>query len=273
MTVTQTATGEFDQPYELSSSAPRQFEEDGFIHLTDVLPAGCIDAIEPEITSNVIELNTNTRPLAERDTYSKAFLQIENLWQHSPAVKQLAFSRRLAQIAADLMGVRSVRIFHDQALYKEPNGGITPWHADQYYWPMTSDRCCTIWLPLQDTPVEMGPLSFARGSHRLPIGRDLPIGDDSEQKLQQLLAEQQCEIVSEPYRRGEASYHLGWTFHRASANISTTPRRVMTVIYLDADIRLNEDVEDTHPGLIDRWFPGCPPGGVADSTQTPVLYP
>lgn len=138
---------------------------------------------------------------------------------------------------------------------------------------MDTDRCCTIWLPLQDTPLEMGPLSFARSSHRMPLGRDLPIGDESEQILQGLLADRHYDVVEQPYRPGEASYHLGWTFHRASPNTSTWPRGVMTVIYLDADIRLNDNVQDTHPGLIDRWFPGCVPGGVAESPQTPVLYP
>lgn len=56
-----------------------------------------------------------------------------NLWQHSERAHELVFSRRLAQIAAELLRVDGVRLYHDQALYKEPGGGITPWHADQYY--------------------------------------------------------------------------------------------------------------------------------------------
>jgi hypothetical protein len=35
----------------------------------------------------------------------------------------------------------------------------------------------------------MGPLEFAAGSHRFQYGRDLPIGDESEAKLQEALGE------------------------------------------------------------------------------------
>ena len=198
-------TSELAQPFRLPDGSVERFERDGFVRLSRVLDPETVRRIEPEITAKVIELNTMHLPLAERDTYHRAFLQVENLWEHSARVEELAFSPRLAQVAADLMGVRGVRLFHDQALYKEAGGGITPWHADQYYWPIDSDRSCTLWLPLQDTPPTMGPLSFARGSHRMSLGRDLPIGDESEQTLQRLLSEQDFPVVSQPYRLGDAS--------------------------------------------------------------------
>jgi ectoine hydroxylase-related dioxygenase (phytanoyl-CoA dioxygenase family) len=50
-------------------------------------------------------------------------------------------------------------------------GGLTPWHADQYYWPVSTDNTCTAWVPLQPTPLEMGPLAFSAGSHRYNVGR------------------------------------------------------------------------------------------------------
>ena len=121
------------------------------------MPAGIgspatIAAYEPEITGKVIELNTQDLPLEARDTYGKAFLQVMNLWQDSELVLEFVSSPRLARIAAQLLGVRSVRLYHDQALYKESGGGVTPWHADQYYWPFATDRCVTAWIPLQDSP-------------------------------------------------------------------------------------------------------------------------
>ena len=80
-----------------------------------------------------------------------------------------------------------MRLYHDQALYKEPSGGITPWHADQYYWPLNTDRCCTAWIPLQDTPLEMGPLAFSPGSHMVDLGRSLEISDQSEATIKEAL--------------------------------------------------------------------------------------
>jgi hypothetical protein len=78
------------------------------------------------ITELVIRLNTLTKSMEERTTYERAFLQIMNLWREDKTAREFVFSRRLAQIAADLMGVDAVRLYHDQALYKEPSGGFTP---------------------------------------------------------------------------------------------------------------------------------------------------
>ena len=82
-------------------------------------------------------------------------------------------SPRAAQYEASLL----------KRLYKEPGGGITPAHADQYYWPLASDRTITAWVPLQPVPVEMGPLGFYARSQSVAFGRDLGISDESEDKI------------------------------------------------------------------------------------------
>ncbi|MFE6806689.1 phytanoyl-CoA dioxygenase family protein [Streptomyces sp. NPDC057681] len=273
MTVTATSPmPELDRPYDgLSSNAVADFDRDGFAHLRNVLTPETITAYEPTITSEVIRLNTQDLPLAERDTYGKAFLQVTNLWEHNEKVRELVFSRRLARIAAELLGVHAVRLYHDQALYKEPNGGITPWHADQYYWPLSSDRCLTVWLPLQETPMEMGPLAFARGSHHFAYGRDLPISDESEARLKKAVREQNFEDVVEPFTLGDASFHRGWTFHHAGPNRAAVPRRVMTVIYMDAEIRVAEPTND-HQAADRGWMPGTAIGQVPGTPLNPVLY-
>jgi ectoine hydroxylase-related dioxygenase (phytanoyl-CoA dioxygenase family) len=258
--------------YELPPDAVDRFDEQGFVHLPGVLSAQTIAAYEPEITGKVIELNTMHLPMEMRSTYDKAFLQVANLWEHSEVVREFVFSKRLAQIAAELMGVSGVRIYHDQALYKESGGGITPWHADQYYWPLGSDRCVTVWVPLQETPAEMGPIAFAAGSHRFAYGRDLPISDASEHQIQAALAEQDFPTVETPYQLGEVSYHLGWTFHRASPNNSAVPRRAMTIIYIDADITVTEPVNDSQRADLRAWMPGTKIGATPDTHLNPVLY-
>ena len=260
-----------DSPYQLDPGAPAQFERDGFIRLHDVLSPATIAHFEPEITNKVIELNTQHLPMDERNTYQKAFLQVTNLWEHSEVVRQLVFSKRLARIAAELMGVKSVRLYHDQALYKETGGGITPWHADQYYWPFSTDRCCTIWIPLQATPLEMGSLSFATGSHLVEFGRDLEISDESEAKLSEAIDERGFDVSVAPYDLGDASFHLGWTFHRASPNRTETPRRAMTIIYIDAEMTVAEPANPSQAGDM-GWMPGVKPGEVPDTAVNPVLY-
>lgn len=270
--MTEASAMTLDTPYGLDQDSIARFGKQGFVKLPDVLSADLIARYEPEITAKVIELNTMHLSMEERSTYDKAFLQIGNLWRHSAVVEELVRSKRPARIAAELLGVDGVRLYHDQALYKEAGGGITPWHADQYYWPLSTDRCCTIWLPLQETPLEMGPLAFAAGSHHVEFGRDLAISDESEAALQQALAERDFPLVQEPYALGEASYHLGWTFHRASPNTTQTPRRVMTIIYIDADIVISEPTNDDQRQDLASWFPGVKPGETPATPLNPVLY-
>lgn len=266
-------TDDLDRPIAVDHAMVRAFGERGFVHLRSVLSPETIAQVEPEITQTVINLNTMHLPLSERSTYDKAFLQVCNLWRSSPAARRLVFAPRLAHLAATLLGVPSVRLYHDQALYKEPGGGITPWHADQYYWPLSSDRVCTAWIPLQDTPAEMGPLSFAVGSHRMTVGRDLEISDESEEHIREQVTRSGLEVSSEPFSVGDVSFHSGWTFHHAAGNSATEPRRVMTVIYMDAAIRVTEPTNDHQRTDLTQWLLGVGPGEMPSGKLNPVLWP
>jgi ectoine hydroxylase-related dioxygenase (phytanoyl-CoA dioxygenase family) len=262
-----------EQPdFSLSKAQLDAYQTNRFVHLEGVLPAKMVRDHGEEITRLVLALNTQTQPLHLRDTYSRAFLQVMNLWRQSPVVRDLVFNRRLAGIAASLMGVRSVRLYHDQALYKEPDGGITPWHADQFYWPLASDRTVTAWIPLQDTPLEMGPLEFAGGSHTLEGGRALGISDHSESAIDRMLDAQGCPRVIEPFELGDVSFHSGWLYHRAGPNTTARPRGVMTVIYMDADMVLKEPENDNQRLDWETWCPGAEVGQIIDTPLNPVLY-
>ena len=261
---------ELDAPFALKQEQIGRYQEDGYIKLKHVLFPELIEHYRKSINMRVAELAGDALPLEERSTYEKAFLQIMNLWVHSAEVKEFVFGKRLARIAAELMGVSGVRIYHDQALYKEPGGGITPWHADQYYWPVDSDKTITAWVPLQQTPLAMGPLAFSRKSHRFQIGRDLEISDESETTLKQALSN--FPVDDSSFNLGDVSFHSGWTFHRAGANSSGRPRAVMTVIYMDENIRLIAPKNKNHVTDIARWAPGLQTGDLLASPLNPVIY-
>lgn len=258
--------------FTVDADTRQRFDRNGCVKLRGVLDPDAVAAWAPTISQTVIDLNTEHTPLAERDTYGKAFLQVSNIWQSSAALQTFAFSQDLARIASELLGVSGVRMYHDQALYKEPGGGHTPWHADQYYWPFATDRCVTVWIPLQDTPSDLGPLAFAETSQSFEIGRDLAISDESERELQAALSAADFPVDDSPYALGDVSYHLGWTFHRAGANRSSEPRRVMTMIYVDADMVITEPTNDNQVRDLSVWMPGLRPGDVVSSPLNPVLY-
>jgi ectoine hydroxylase-related dioxygenase (phytanoyl-CoA dioxygenase family) len=265
-------TRDLHTPYPLTAAQIAQFERDGFIKLREVLSPETLVHYGAEITRLTIALNTQSQPLEKRSTYDRAFLQVMNLWQHSAVVTEFVMGRRLGRIAAELLGVRGVRLYHDQALYKEPGGGITPAHADQYYWPLASDRTVTAWVPLQAVPEAMGPLGFYARSQSVQFGRDLGISDESEEKISANMARHGFAFDSGAFDLGEVSFHLGWTFHKAGANVSDRPRAVMTVIYMDADMLLAPALSAAQANDRDQWCPGVQPGECIATALNPVIY-
>lgn len=258
--------------YNLSPDQISFYRQNSFIKLKNVPPREVIDSYNKIISDKVRELNKVDLPLEKRDTYGKAFLQLFNLWKQDETIKKLVFSKRLAKIASDLMEVRGVRLYHDQALFKEAGGGITPWHADQFYWPLSSDKTITAWIPLQEVSLDMGPLEFSAGSNKLIYGRELAISDESEIKLKEKLRVNDFPHIIEPYDIGEISFHSGWIFHRAGANTTDRVRKVMTIIYMDKDMILKEPENDNQRLDWETWCPGATVGEVIDTPLNPVLY-
>ncbi|HKR76801.1 MAG TPA: phytanoyl-CoA dioxygenase family protein [Rhodanobacter sp.] len=263
---------DLDRPYPLAAQQIADYRRDGFIKLKQVFDADELAHYGAEISRLTIALNTQTRPLEERSTYDRAFLQVMNLWEESATAREFVFGKRLAGIAAALMEVDGVRLYHDQSLYKEPGGGITPAHADQYYWPVASDRTITAWVPLQAVPQDMGPLAFFAGSQHEAFGRDLEISDESERAITANMQARGFRVVDEPFDLGEVSFHSGWTFHRAGPNRSTQPRAVMTVIYMDRDMRLKAPDNHMQQADWERWCPGAVVDAVIDTPKNPVLF-
>lgn len=262
-----------DELLPLGDACITRYESEGFLRLRQVLDQGELKGFGAEITRLTLALNQQDKPLEARNTYDRAFLQVMNLWRVSDDVKHFVFGQRLAHIAAQLLRVDKVRLYHDQSLYKEPSGGITPAHADQYYWPLASDRTITVWIPLQPTPLEMGPLEFFKGSHRTSIGRDLPISNESEAQICADMEARGFDVDRTGYDLGDVSFHAGWTFHRAGANLTDQPRSVMTIIYMDADMRVADPVNDMQRADLAQWLPGLRPHEVAASPINPILYP
>lgn len=260
------------ESYSLHKEHIEFYQENKFVKLKQVLSPGIINYFNEEVSRVVAVLHQDTTPLQQKDTYGKAFLQLMNLWVKDEVVRQLIFSPRLAQIASELLKIEGVRLYHDQALFKEGGGGITPWHADQYYWPLATDKTITAWIPLQATPLTMGPLEFSAGSHQIVEGRELMIGDESEQVIGKSLKVTDYDHVIEAFDIGEISFHSGWIFHRAGANLTDHSRKVMTIIYMDKDMKLKNPENENQIADWHTWCPGAKIGEVIDTHLNPVLF-
>jgi len=269
---TTTSLPDLSSDYQLDDRQKASFRENGHVLLRGVADAAEIAAYEPVITAAVDRFSADVRPLAERDTYARAFLQISNIWETDEAVKKFSMARRFGKIAADLMGVDGVRMYHDQALYKEAHGGFTPWHQDQYYWPLDTSNTITMWMPLVDVSIEMGALTFASKSHRDGYQVAMKISDESEDYFSKLVREKGYPIAQEAMQAGDATFHAGWTLHNAPGNNTDRMRKVMTIIYFaDGAGTIIPDNPNREADLT-RWHPGVKAGEPAVSPLNPIVW-
>lgn len=261
-------------PHNLSEHEIEEYRTKGHVLIRGVCLSHEIEAYRYAILEAVRRLNTERRRLEDRDTYGRAFLQTLNLWTHDEACRQFVISRRFAEIAAKLMNVSRVRLYHDQALFKEPSSGYTPWHQDQHYWPLATDKTITMWMPLVDLNADMGVMNFASGSHTEGYLGDFEISDKAETQFNQFIHERGYTVAKgEPMRAGDATFHSGWTLHNASANRSKRMREVMTIIYYEDGAFVAPADNKNRQLDLETWLPNCIPGELAASHLNPVLFP
>lgn len=266
------ALPEMNNTYFLAPDVVAAYQRDGHVLVRELSTAEEVAAWRPVLAAAVREHLERAAPLAERDTYHKAFVQVANLWERFDDVRRFVMARRFARVAAQLMGVRAVRLYHDQALYKEPGGGPTPWHQDMFYWPLAGDQSITMWMPLVDVSADMGSMVFASGTHRYGSLLNQGISDESEAYFERLVRDKQMPTVQYTLRAGDATFHAGWTLHKATPNHTDRMREVMTIIYFADGLRVAEPANANQPADLARWLPGCRPGDLAASPLNPIVY-
>lgn len=256
----------------ISKSDIADFREKGHALTRELLSPAEIAIYHDVISEAAKKYNTEKRKLEDRDTYGKAFLQIMNLWRNDEAVKKFVLSKRLAKVAADLLGVENVRIYHDQALFKEPGGGPTPWHQDQYYWPIDTTNTITMWMPLVDIDVDMGMLTFASGSQKNGALFNTEISDESEAEFDKYVQENQFDISrARTMKAGDATWHYGYTIHNAPGNKSDIMREVFTIIFLAEDAKITKPKNSWQENDLKNWLMNKEIGTLADSELNPLV--
>lgn len=255
-----------DAPHSLPPGKHEEFVRKGYTVLRGLASAEETAAYLPHIREATEGNKRDNAP------YAKAFIQVGNLWELSGHVRRFSFSRRFARAAAELMGVDGVRIYADQGLFKEPGGGATAWHQDQYYWPIDTRKTITMWMPLVDCPIDMGSLVFAGGVHERGPLAQMEIGDAAAEFFTRRAMEEEWPLQIYELKAGDATFHAGWTPHKAPGNSTDRMRAVMTIIFMAHDARLIEPMNEHQPADLARWFPGKKPGDAAASRLNPIIW-
>src|SRR5262249_3274506 len=153
-----------------------QFQRDGFVVIPDLLTDEEVDQYGAAVTAGVQARTAgDDRPLAERSRYEQSFVQCMNLWEDRLDVRKLTFHPRLGQAAAELLEVDGIRVWHDQALYKQAGGRQTDAHQDHPYWPMKETASVTAWIPFEGATQTSGALAFLPGSHLIGMRKFINI--------------------------------------------------------------------------------------------------
>ncbi len=142
-----------------------RYRRDGFVHVPALLSLAEVARFRSAVDEAVATRQRDDhRALAERTPYEQSFIQCTYLWEDFPVVRALTFHPKIAGLAADLLGAPTIRIWHDQALYKEAGGRETDAHQDHAYWPIAQADAITAWIPLIDVDKVNGCMGYVAGT-------------------------------------------------------------------------------------------------------------
>jgi Phytanoyl-CoA dioxygenase (PhyH) len=204
------------------------------------------------------------------------------------AVYDLVMTPRVHEIAAELSGADSLRIFNTALINKAPGAesrfatvGI---HCDAAYWRTCSSKeMLTAWVPLQDTTLEMGPIRYYSGSHLWPQGqaevtalrqaRNFTARDEDKARatLDQMIGG--TAPTTGAIRAGQVTFHHCLLLHGSGTNASTEVRDGISIHLQPGHNRYqrqspeDEYVHDSYVRLRD----GVP--DYADEALCPVTWP
>jgi len=240
------------------------YRSDGFVAVRGLIDPAELAPLAAAVDAAVARRKAgDTRSLAEKSRYEQSFVQCQYMWEDSPAIRPLTFHPDICRMAAALIGAGAIRLWHDQALYKEAGGKSTQAHQDQPYWPIAEDATITAWIPLAEVDRETGCMGYVPGSHRdARQFIDIFAGDDSKGP------QVEDRAVFVPARPGDVLFHHGRTMHMALPNRSGITRPAYTAIYF-AD-GCTRGSGRAHPS-VDRTV--IPIGAVIDGPATPIAWP
>ena len=261
---------ELSKPYKLTTQEINTFQKDGFIKLKNVLTPELTQILRFEILSLLRKTFKNYNKKKKN-----RFLSLEMMWLENALIKEFVLSSRIAKICAELLSVKKIRLYHDNALVKESGCGRTPWHYDDHHFPLETNDVITAWIPAQAIPIEMGPLAFAKPLEVYKLVKDIKFNEfdtSYDKEINNVFKDKQVSVVEEPFELGEASFHHNLSFHTASENKTTQSRIVLANTYFADGARVVNN-----PTMISgdwkKFIPETNPGEIVSSNLNPICWP
>lgn len=237
------------------------------VRKTDVLRQAMRKVLGPKLMpvgfSGVLDTNQGD----QESFYANVYTQVIGSSRENEELRNCVRDPRLGSFAARLSGMKDVRIYHDQALFKMPQSNFTSWHLDTPFWSFHSTQALTMWLALDDTTPENGCMKYLPGSHHTArMDKNLSIGPDFDGLFKHYPEWRKIEPKVCACRAGTAVFHNGLVAHAAGANLSKNPRRAYAIAFMPAQATFN-GIKDVMPSA---YFQKMKPGDPLDNDE---LYP
>ena len=243
------------------------FARDGAVCLRGLLTPAEVETLRAGIDANLAQPSSRAK-VASRPDDPGFFIEDFCNWQDNDAYRELIFGSALGAAAALLTASRTVRLYHDHMLTKEPGTRApTPWHQDQPYYNVEGRQNVSFWIPA-DPVSRAATLEFVAGSHRGPWlmprsfmnheAKWFPEGSlDDLPDIEATRSER--EILGWALEPGDAvAFHM-LALH-ATAGVDAR-RRVFSVRFLGDDMRHAPRrwvTSPPFPGLVDELPAGAP---------------
>ncbi len=229
---------------QLTSAEISRYRKDGFVRIENFFTADELCKWRKIISTAVTARDEripgrNDGGVLGDEFYDNVFTQRVNLWQTSPAVKELVLNKAIGQMAATLEDIPGMRLWHDQALFKGPWANPTAWHIDNPYWSFYSKHATTIWIALDDVTLQNGALYCLPGAYRQASYDNVAIGKNVGSLFNVYPDWKDREPVCIEMKAGDASFHNGLTPHAAGPNMTPRQRRAFAIIYMPDGCRYN----------------------------------
>jgi hypothetical protein len=97
--------------------------------------------------------------------------------------------------------------------------------------------------------------------------------EESDAVYQSIINKRGWPIVpSGAMQAGDASFHSGWTIHRAQANTSATMREVMTILYYADGAHIKNELNELESRITGFHISGSKAGELANGELNPLVY-
>ena len=258
----------------LSEEHIKSFQDDGVV-LIKGLFADYVELIQMGIDYNI---QNPGRYAAEniKDGEGGRFFDDYCNWNRICQFQEVIKNSKVAEVAAGLMKSKTVQVFHDHVLVKEPGTSKpTPWHQDSPYYFVEGSQTVSFWSPVD--AVTDATLRCVAGSHKwskpvLPtrwLNEDkfykdtvkyMPVPDPDAEGMKVL------EWDMDP---GDAVAFHYRILHGARGNETKKRRRAFSLRLVGDDARYVE-----RPGPTSPPFPGhnMKPGDRLREDWFPIIY-